>query len=128
MPKPYFRALPVVALALAGTGLAIVAFRAAKPDYVAPTIAEIEAHHPAPQKLEGPTPEGCKVLTIEVHGMCCTGCTGKLYDRLQATPGFVQGAVSFEEGLAHVVVKESAQPAAFTEALQFDKYVATWKP
>jgi len=128
MPKPSVRLLPVVALALAGTGLAMIAFRASKPDYVAPTIADIEAHHPAPQKLEGPTPEGCRVLTIEVNGMCCTGCTGKLYERLCVIPGFVQGAVSFDEGIARVVVSEGADPASFADALRFDKYSATWKP
>ncbi|MFN0009690.1 MAG: heavy metal-associated domain-containing protein [Planctomycetota bacterium] len=122
------RVLPFVAFALAATGLAFVALRASKPDYVAPTLADVEAHKPAPQKLEGPTPEGCKVVTIEVDGMCCTGCTGKLYERLRATPGFVQGAVSFEEGVARVVVSEDADPASFAAALEFDKYVATWKP
>jgi hypothetical protein len=128
MPKPYVRVLPILALALAGVGLAIVAFRAPKQDYIAPTVADVEAHRAAPQELEGETPEGCKVLTIEVHGMCCRGCTGKLYERLQATPGFVRGAVNFEEGIAQVVVPASSDPASFTRALQFDKYVATWKP
>jgi copper chaperone CopZ len=116
MPKPSLRVL------------AIVAVRTPKPDYVAPTLADVEAHKPAPQELEGPTPEGCQVLTIEVKGMCCTGCTGKLYDRLRATPGFVQGAVSFEEGVARVVVTKDAEPSSFAQSLQFDKYAATWKP
>lgn len=128
MPKPFVRVLPLVALVLAGTGLAMIAFRASKPDYVAPTVADVEAHKAAPQELEGPTPEGCTVLTIEVDGMCCTGCTGKLYERLRTTPGFVQGAVSFEEGIARVVVSEGADRESFAEALRFDKYVATWKP
>jgi hypothetical protein len=128
MPKLHVRVLPILALALAGVGLAIVAFRAPRQDYVAPTLADVEAHRAAPQELEGDTPEGCQVLTIEVHGMCCTGCTGKLYERLQATPGFVRGAVNFEEGIAQVVASADADPAAFAQALQFDKYVATWKP
>jgi hypothetical protein len=122
------KALPLVVLALIGTGLAAVAFRAPKQDYVAPTAADVEAHHAAPQKLEGEIPAECAVLKIEVAGMCCTGCTGKLYDRLRATPGFVEGAVSFEDGIAQVVVKKGADPKAFVDALQFDKYVATLTP
>lgn len=122
------KVLPYVALALAGTGFAVIAFRAPEQDYVAPTAADVEAHHAAPQKLEGEIPAGCTVLTIEVSGMCCTGCTGKLYDRLRVTPGFVEGAVSFEDGIAQVVVSKDADPAAFAGALQFDKYSATLTP
>ena len=122
------KALPLVALALVGTGLGVIALRAPKPDYVAPTAADVEAHHAAPQKLEGEIPAGCAVLRIEVGGMCCTGCTGKLYDRLRATPGFVEGAVSYQDGIAQVVVARGADPKAFVDALQFDKYVATLTP
>jgi len=122
------KVLPGVALALAGTGLGVIALRAPEPEYVAPTAADVEAHHAAPQKLEGGVPAGCVVLTIGVDGMCCTGCTGKLYDRLRATPGFVEGAVSFESGIAQVVVSKDADPKPFVDALQFDKYVATRMP
>jgi len=122
------KVLPYLALALAGTGLAVIAFRAPGQNYVAPTVADVEAHHAAPQRLEGEIPAGCTVLTIQVSGMCCTGCTGKLYDRLRLTPGFVEGAVSFQDGIAQVVVSKDADSEAFVSALQFDKYEATRSP
>jgi len=119
--------LPILALALTGAGLAAVAFRAPTQDYVAPTAADVEAHRAAPQELVGEIPAGCAVLEFEVSGMCCTGCTGKLYDRLRATPGFVEGAVSFEDGIAQVVVSKDADSEAFVSALQFDKYAVKRK-
>ena len=119
--------LPLALLGGAGLVLGYVAWRAPARDYVAPTPAEIEAHAPAPQALEGAIPEGCVVRTIEVQGMCCTGCTGKLYARLERTAGFVKGAVSFERGVAEVVLPEDADPAPFVAALSFDKYDAKLK-
>ena len=116
--------LPIVAIVLAGAGLAVVAFRAPEPSYVAPTPADVAAHKAAPQRLEGEIPADCTLVTIAVEGMCCTGCTGKLYDRLRATPGFVEGAVSFEDEVAQVVVSKGADPSAFADALRFDKYTA----
>ena len=122
------RLLPLALLGIAGVVLAFVALRAPTRSYVAPTRADVEAHVPAPQTLEGGVPEGCVVRTIEVHGMCCTGCTGKLYARLKETPGFVKGAVSFEDGVAQVVTNRDADPSPFVAALQFDKYDAQLRP
>jgi hypothetical protein len=120
--------LPILVLGTAAAALAVIAFRAPAQDYVAPTPADVEAHRAAPQALEGPVPAECTVLTFEVSGMCCTGCTGKLYDHLRATPGFVRGAVNFVEGLARVVMSKDADPQAFASALRFDKYAATLRP
>ena len=120
--------LSACVLLLAGAGLAWIAFRAPAPSYVAPTEAEVAAHRAAPQELEGEVPAECTLLTISVDGMCCTGCTGKLYDRLRSTPGFVDGAVSFEDARALVVVRKESDPAAFARALEFDKYTAKLVP
>ena len=122
------KVLPYAALALAAVALAVIALRAPARDYVAPTAADVEAHHAAPPKLPAAIPAGCTVATIAVDGMCCTGCTGKLYDRLRATPGCVEAAVSFEDGLAQVVIREGADPEPFAAALRFEKYSATLKP
>jgi hypothetical protein len=122
------KVLPYVALSLAAVVLGAIAFRAPEKDYVPPTAAAIEAHHPAPQSLPAEIPDGCTVRTIEVSGMCCLGCTGKLYERLRATSGFVEGAVSFEDGVARVVMSKDAEPAAFASALRFDKYEARLLP
>lgn len=120
--------LPFVVLGSAGLALAWVAWRAPARDYVAPTAQEIEAHVAAPQALDGELPAGSVVRTIEVSGMCCTGCTGKLYARLEATPGFVKAAVSFERGVAELALPGGADPAPFVAALQFDKYDAKLRP
>ena len=122
------KVLPYVALSLVAVVLTAIAFRAPARDYVAPAAADVEAHHPAPQSLQGEIPEGCTVRTIEVSGMCCLGCTGKLYDRLRPIPGFVDGAVSFEDGVARVVMSKDAEPEAFASALRFDKYEAKLLP
>lgn len=120
--------LPYAVLSLTAAVLAAIAFRAPERDYVAPTAVDVQAHHPAPQSLAEKLPEGCTVRTIEVNGMCCLGCTGKLYERLRATPGFVDGAVSFEEGTARVVMSKNAEPEAFASALRFDKYESRLLP
>ncbi len=60
--------------------------------------------------------------------MCCTGCTGKLYERLKEKPGFVAAAVNFEAGLAQVVIPKDADPEAFVAALRFEKYDAKLRP
>ena len=120
--------LSLVALGLAGAALAFVAFRAPARDYVAPTVEDLQAHRPAPQALPAVLPDDCRVATIEVHGMCCLGCTGKLYDKLSATPGFVAGAVSFDEGVARAVIPAGADPEPFVSALRFGKYEAHLLP
>ena len=114
--------LPLVGLALAGVVLATIALRAPPRDYVAPSAEEVEAHRPAPQNLHGDLPANCVVRTIEVKGMCCLGCTGRVYDRLKETPGFVDAAVSLERGVAEIVLPKDSDPNAFVAALRFDKY------
>lgn len=118
------KVLPLVLLGTAGAALAFVAWRAPAPTYIAPTSAEVLAHEPAPQELVGEVPAGCIVRTFEVQGMCCTGCTGKLYERLKAVPGVVNAAVNFEKGVAEVVVPQDADVAPLVTAMHFEKYVA----
>lgn len=115
-------------LLLAGGALAWVALRAPERVYVAPKPAEVQAHVPAPTALAAEVPAGCAVRTFEVEGMCCTGCTGKLYARLKAEPGVVDAAVDFERGIALAIVPEDADLAALAGALSFDKYSARPRP
>ena len=68
---------------------------------------------------------GQVVRTFEVSGMCCDGCPGKLYSALQAVPGVVKAAVSFEEGTASALVSTDVDSAQLEVALTFDKYSAT---
>jgi copper chaperone CopZ len=117
--------LQFVVLGVSGLALLIVALRAPKPDYVAPTAAEIEAHRPAPRSLSAPVGPDRVVRTIRVRGMCCAGCTGAIYDRLKETPGFVDAAVDLDEGVAQVVMSKDADPAPFVGALHFEKFDAS---
>jgi len=120
--------LPLSVLFLAGGALAWVALRAPARDYVAPSPAEVRAHVPAPTSLSVAPPAGFAVRTLEVEGMCCTGCTGKLYAKLRAEPGVADAAVDFERGIAMAVVPESADVEALARALSFDKYQAHPRP
>ena len=120
--------LYVTALTIAGAALAWVALRSPEPDYQAPTSAEIAAHVPAPTVIAGEIPAGSLVRTFDVEGMCCGGCTGKLYQSLRAVPGVSQAAVRFQDGVAEVVVPQELDPALLAEALTFDKYSASLRP
>jgi copper chaperone CopZ len=83
---------------------------------------------PAPKTLAADVPEGCVVRNLAVEGMCCTGCTGKLYARLKTMPGLVAAAVDFEGGLAQAIVPASSDPHALEAVLTFDKYTAKLRP
>lgn len=120
--------LTLAPLALAGLVLAVIALRAPPRDYVPPSEAEVEAHRPAPQMLHSEVPPGCVVRTIEVKGMCCLGCTGRVYDRIQGTPGLVDAAVNFQEGVARIVILRDADPGPIVSALRFDKFEPKLEP
>jgi copper chaperone CopZ len=68
------------------------------------------------------------VRTIEMKGMCCLGCTGRIYDRIRETPGVVDAAVSFEKGMAQIVIPADADPEPLVAALRFDKFDAKLAP
>lgn len=120
--------VPLLLVAAAGIVLGYVAWRAPAREYLAPTPAEVQAHAAAPVSLIGGIPPGCVVRTFAVDGMCCQGCTGKIYKRLRETPGVVQAAVQFDTGTAEVVVSESTDVALLETALRFDKYTAKRMP
>ena len=119
------KTLSLIVLLAAGVALGLVALRAPEREYVPPTLAEVQTHVPAPTALPAEVPVGCTLRTLDVEGMCCTGCTGKLYARLKTVPGVVAGAVDFEAGTAQAYVAAGADAAALATALSFDKYRAT---
>jgi len=120
--------LPLVGLGLAGIVLAIVALRAPRREYVPPSAREVEAHRTAPRVLRGRIPEGCVVRSIQVKGICCAGCTGRLYDRIAGKEGTVEAAVDPETGVARIVIPKAADPTAWVAALQFDEFTAELLP
>ena len=120
--------VPAIVLLGAAAALAVVALRAPERTYVAPTVAEVQAHAPAPRTIPVATPPGCAIRTFDVAGMCCNGCTGKIHARLAAAPGVVAAAVDFEAGTAQALVPSDADVAALAGVLSFDKYSATPRP
>jgi copper chaperone CopZ len=120
--------LTVLLLGGAAGVLGWVALRSPQPDYAAPTLAEVQAHVPAPTSLVGEVPAGSVVRAFDVEGMCCSGCTGKLYASLRALPEVSQAAVSFEDGTAQVVVPAGLEVERIAAALSFEKYSATLRP
>jgi copper chaperone CopZ len=120
--------IPILLIVVAGSALGYVAWRAPAREYTAPTLAEVQAHAPAPTTLVGEVPSGCVVRAFAVDGMCCQGCTGKIYKRLKDTAGVVQAAVDFDASTAQVVVSETTDIALVETALTFDKYTAKRMP
>jgi copper chaperone CopZ len=123
-PRTAVKILPILLLGCAGSALGYVALRAPTPDYVAPTLQEVQAHVPAPQTLTCDIPPGFLVRTFKVDGMCCTGCTGKIYQRLKESPGVFEAAVSFDKGIAQVVVPADSDVTQLEDVMHFEKYVA----
>ncbi len=120
--------IPILLITVAGTLLGYVAWHAPEREYAAPTLPEVQAHIAAPTTLAGDVPSGCVVRSFAVEGMCCQGCTGKIYKRLKETAGVVQAAVSFDEGTAQIVVQETTDIALLESTLNFDKYTAKRMP
>jgi copper chaperone CopZ len=113
--------LPLI-LVSAAAGAAVVAYRAPKADYVPPTAEEGAAS--IPSRLSAPPAAGETVRVIEVRGMCCQSCAGKLYHRLTAVDGVREACVDFDSGTASVRVLEGVPDAELERALSFDKYSA----
>ena len=120
--------IPLIILAATGAVLGLIALRAPTQTYVAPTERDIEAHAPAPESIIGDVAPGFVVRTFKVDGMCCLSCTGKIYERLKESPGVVEAAVSFDKGIAQVVVPNDADVGSLENAIHFEKYTAKALP
>ena len=114
----------IVLLLGAGVALLVVALTNEDPTYVAPTRETSAPHRPAPPELSRPVPSGCVVRTVEVAGMCCDGCTGKLFELLTAIPEVRDAAVSFDAGRAQAVVPADFDAHVLEAVLTQEKYTA----
>ena len=117
---------PTILLALAAVGLAIVVWRAPERAYVAPRDTDPPAH--VPVRLSGDVPEGCVVRSLDVEGICCEGCGGKLFVALSAVEGVREVAVDPVLGVARAVVPSELDAARLEDALTFSKYSARLRP
>ncbi len=119
------RVLPVLIIVVAAGVLGWIAFQAPAREYEPVVIEDAVAATHVPRAVVGEVPAGHVVRTFEVTGMCCDGCPGKLYSALQAVPGVVKAAVSFDAGTASALVPTELDSAQLELALTFDKYSAT---
>jgi len=114
--------LPLLLIAAAGAAGWLYVTRPG-PTYVPPSEAQV-VYAAAPSVLTRAPAEGEAEIVLDVHGMCCHGCTGKLHARLMEQAGVIAAAIDLEAGTASALVEASVEPAALAAALTFDKYSA----
>ena len=115
--------LGILLLGLAGTTLAWIAWRAEAPTYSVPAV-DPEPPDVVPHTLSGAVPAGRVVRTFDVAGICCNGCPGKLYVKLDQLAGIEEAAVDPVLKQASVVVPLDFDVAVVEAALTFGKYSA----
>jgi copper chaperone CopZ len=108
-------------LVLAAGVLGTIALRAGERDYVVPA-KPVPAS--IPLALEGAAPEGFALRTLAVEGICCQGCSSKLFGALLAVDGVQAAAVDPLQAEASAGVRPDVPVAALEAALTFDKYTA----
>ena len=121
------KSLGLFLLVAAGAVLGWVAYRTPEPTYVVPQLDETDPEQ-IPLALTQVAQAGDVVRTFDVEGMCCNGCTGKLYRALAEHPSVNAAAVSFEHGTAQVSVAKEFDSTALVSLLTFDKYSAALRP
>ena len=114
--------LPALLIAAAGAA-GWLYFTHSGPTYVPPSEQQV-VYAAAPIVLPRAPADGEAEIVLDVHGMCCRGCTGKLEARLMAQPGVRAAAVDLDAGTASALVEASVSPAALAAALTFEKYSA----
>ena len=120
--KPLTRLAGPALLLGAGLVLGAIALRAEDPTYVPPARAALPER--VPHSLEAPPPAGHVAVTLDVAGICCSGCGAKLYAALTAVPEVAAAAVDPVLARAEAVVPAGFDPARLEAALTFDKYTA----
>jgi copper chaperone CopZ len=114
--------LPVLLL-VAAAGAGWLVLTRSGPSYEPPQEQPI-AYAPAPTVLTRPAADGEAVRVLDVEGMCCKSCAGKLHARLLEQPGVRLAAVDFDAGRAEAVVAADVTAAILAAALTFEKYAA----
>ncbi len=119
--------LPLLLLGPAALVLGWIALRAPEPTEL-PKWTAGEDGPRVPLAIVGDLAEGTVVRELAVEGMCCTGCSRKLYEALLAVPGVTRAAVDFEGARAQAAVPADFDVALLETALRFDKYDARFVP
>ncbi len=108
-------------LLAAAAVLGAIALRAKEPTYVPP---HPEGFSAVPVVLSGAAREGYTVRALVVEGMCCSGCSAKLYERVLAVDGVAEAAVDPLLGDVQALVRTDVATGELERALTFDKYSA----
>ncbi|MCP3914844.1 MAG: heavy-metal-associated domain-containing protein [bacterium] len=119
--------IPSLVLGLSAVVLGTIAVRTADPTYVPPK-PEVEAATYVPSVPSGKVPADHVAVTLGVDGMCCNGCTKKLYERLREVEGVLEAAVDFESAAVRAVVPNEVNVDRLSETLTFDEYTAVARP
>jgi hypothetical protein len=114
--------LPALLLA-AAAGAGWLLLTRSGPTYVPPQ-EQPTAYAPAPTVLTRPAGAGEALCVLDVEGMCCKGCAGKLHARLMEQPWVRLAAVDFDAGRAEAVVEEDVAADELAAVLTFEKYSA----
>lgn len=85
---------------------------------------ERELPRQIPYALSGEVPSGCVVRQLELEGICCKGCVGKLYVALSDVDEVQEAAIDPVLARAEAVVPADLDVALLESALTFDKYSA----
>lgn len=101
-------------LVLAGVVLGYIAWNAPEPDYVAPRVV--------PRQLVSAPATGEVVRAFDVEGMCCDGCSGKLFAAVLQQPGVRDAAIRVEQGRLEAVCASDTDAESLARTLTFEKY------
>jgi copper chaperone CopZ len=118
--------LCVLGLAAAATLYIVVTYRG--PSYSAPLATDPALLEAPPDHLSLQPRSEETVRVFQVEGMCCRGCSGKLYQALTAVPGVREACVDFERGTASALAASDVAVSRLQDALTFEKYRATPLP
>jgi len=111
-----------VLVALAGVILGWIALATDGPTFR--VEATPEPPESVPYALSGGVPAGSVVRTLEVDGICCGGCTGKLWLALHEVVEVQEVAIDPVLERVEAVVPAELDVAVLERALTFDKYSA----
>ncbi len=111
-----------VLLVLAGVILGWIALSAEERTYAGPV--SVEPPENVPYALAGDVPVGSVVRMLEVDGICCMGCPGKLWVALDQLDAVQEAAIDPIQHRAMAVVPSELDVAVLEEALTFGKYSA----
>lgn len=112
--------LPLLLLGAAGAVLAAIALRAPEPTYEPPrTVPRQIAAAPAPGQV---------LRSFDVAGMCCDGCSGRLFTAVLGRSGVEAAAIRVEEGRLELLCDARLDADDLARTLTFDKYTVTPRP